>query len=478
MLDDLLRRRSVQDDHIAEHGGELARLLGPSRRGDSPRRRRAGRRTRTPQRHRMLAAVVGLVAGIARRVPLVIVLDDLQYADRASLLLLREVLDARDAPVLRHRDHPRRRVRTQGALARTRPWPPRRAGHAGDPRGRARPRGHPRVLVAERDGEDTEDVARALQAETDGNALFVVELLRHQAESDGDRTAPPRSDRGGRGKRVRAALGDDAAHVARYAAALGRSFDFDLLVHVVDRPTDEVLDAVERVCAAGLAAEVSDQPGWFQFSHGVVQHALASELTDLRRRRLHHRAAEWLAGAGSRDASARASWRGTGRRRAATSSRRRCAALVEAGDRALEVVAFDDAVRAYEQALRLHERATPEPDTRTTELLLRLGDAERRAGLDGFSERLLRAAALAQDQGDTQRLVRAAIANSRGLTADFHGTDQRRVAGARGGARRGDAGRARRPRSAALRALQRALRQPRAPAGARRRRAGGSPRRR
>ncbi|MEA2249443.1 MAG: hypothetical protein QOH46_3972, partial [Solirubrobacteraceae bacterium] len=59
---------------------------------------------------------------------------------------------------------------------------------------------------------------------------------------------------------------------------------------------------------------------------------------------------------------------------------------------------------------------------------LRLGDAERRAGRDGYSDRLLAAAELAQQRGDTERLVRAAIANSRGFHANFLSTDARRVA--------------------------------------------------
>ncbi len=371
------------------------------------------------QRHRLLAATVELISTAGQWAPLLMLIDDLQFADRASLLLLRELLDGPDAPVLV--------VATVRDIEADHGEPWRALG----PDLRRRPTTSSlRVggldLAATRLLVGGQLDAEAVQAETGGNALFVVELLRHHAESAGESTATPRSIAELVGRRA-ASLGEEVARVARYAAALGRSFDFELLVHVVDRSPDEVLEALEHVCAAGLAAEVVDHPGWFQFSHGVVQHALAGELTDLRRRQLHRRAAEWLAGAGSRDVVRTGElvrhWAAAGSDFVAQAG----TALMEAGDRALEVVAFDDAVRAYEQALRLHERATPEPDTRTIELLLRLGDAERRAGLDGYSERLLRAADLAQTQGDTQRLVRAAIANSRGLTADFHGTDRRRV---------------------------------------------------
>ena len=425
-LPDLLLVMEEEDlaAHVHEHGGEVARLLGT-----------AGGRLPAPtttldadpdaQRHRLLTAAVALVAGVARRHPLVIVLDDLQFADRASLLLLRELLDARDAPVLVIAT-----VRDVAAEHRE-PWRALGPGFRAAPATRVLRIGGldldaTRELVADRLGAGKDDVAGTLQAETDGNALFVVELLRHHTESEGDHTAPPRSIAEVVGLRA-AALGGDAERVARYAASLGRTFNFDLLVHVLDWPAVKVLEAVEQLCAAGLAAEVASHRGWFQFSHGIVQHALAAGLTDLRRRHLHRRAAEWLAAIDDRDVVRTGElalhWAGAGSDFVAQA----VGALMELGDHALDLVAFDDAVRAYAKALRLHRQTLPDPDAQTVELLLRLGDAERRAGVDGYSERLLHAAALAEAQHDTQRLVRAAIANSRGLTANFLETDERRV---------------------------------------------------
>ncbi len=414
--------------HTRDHGGALARILGTigERLPDPP----ADDTDPDAQRHRLLGAAVGLLVAAAQQHPLLIVLDDLQFADRASLLLLRELLRGPDAPILvlatiryvesDHGDP----FRALGPELRREP-----AARTIALGGLDLPATRELVVAELGEGEQTDRLARDLLAKTDGNALFVVELLRHRAElgEDAARQPPPRTITEVVDRRA-SQLGVKAAAVAHHAAALGRTFDFDLLVHVLDEPPETVLDALEGICDAGLAAEIADRPGRFQFAHAIIQEALAAEVSGLRRRQLHRRAAEWLAAAGDRDVVRSGElalhWASAG----SAFAEQAVGAAVEAADQALDMLAPDDAVRALQQALGLHEQVASEPDDQTTELFLRLGDAERLAGHDGYAGHLLQAAELAQQRGDTERLVRAAIANSRGFHASFLSTDKRRVA--------------------------------------------------
>ncbi|MEA2123977.1 MAG: hypothetical protein QOI80_759, partial [Solirubrobacteraceae bacterium] len=410
--------READDALIAAHGGELARLVGgaPAPAPDTD-----------PEvaRLRLLSAAVGLIGGVAARRPLLIILDDLHVADRATLLLLRELLQGPDASVLVlatvrdiESEHSEAFRGVLGELLREPTTQRLAVGGLDLPATRA-------LVVAELGETARADaLAETVIADTDGNPLFAIELLRHLAEAGGESALPGTITEVV--NRRAAALGDDAARVLRYAAALGRSFEFALLVHVTQTDEDAVLDALERACRAALVSETRGSA--FQFTHAVIQHALAAELSDVRSRRLHRRAAEWLAAASERDAVRTGElalhWASAG----SEFTEQAVAAAVEAGEHALAVLALDDAVRAFARALSLRQQSGGEPDEQTIELMLRLGEAERRAGHDGFRDRLLAAAELAQQRGDTTRLVRAALANSRGITADFRATDARRVA--------------------------------------------------
>ena len=74
----------------------------------------------------------------------------------------------------------------------------------------------------------------------------------------------------------------------------------------------------------------------------------------------------------------------------------------------------------------LEKGTDPDPAVRC-DLMICLGDAQRQAGMPEFRETLLGAAALADELGDTDKMARAALANSRGFASAFGTVDTERV---------------------------------------------------
>ncbi len=105
---------------------------------------------------------------------------------------------------------------------------------------------------------------------------------------------------------------------------------------------------------------------------------------------------------------------------------RRYAAM--AGDEALAKLAPDEARRWYESALELLQRQPVAAPSALSNLLVRRGDAERQAGDPRFRETLLDAADLALRIGDEPGLVRAALANTRGMQSQTGIVDGARIA--------------------------------------------------
>jgi class 3 adenylate cyclase len=438
--DDLL------EEHVAGHGGELARLVPAlsARHADVPPPRATDPET---ERYLLFGAAVQLLHGAAGRAPVLLILDDLHWATRPTLALVRHLHGTLSSvPLLvvatyREPGGPslplaelladlRREARVERlALAglgaeEAQTLLEASAGHVLDERGAA--------------------FAHELNHETGGNPFFLEEMVRHLAESgaierdpEGRWTAAtnlatlelPASIHEVVSGRV-ARLGPEAEGMLRAAAIIGREFDVDLLARVAGVDEDAALDVLEAASAAALVAEAPDRAGRFTFVHALVNHALTDELTGARRARLHARVAraleEHAAGrsqlplgelaahwAAVEDDDARA---------------KACDYAARAGRAALASVAPDEAVRWFEQALELHDGRHGADPAERRELLLALGAAQLQAGVPAFRETLLDVAAQARDAGDAGRLIRAALANSRGYFSTAGFVDDDRVA--------------------------------------------------
>jgi class 3 adenylate cyclase/tetratricopeptide (TPR) repeat protein len=432
--------------HITDHGGELARLVPALARRvtelPAPRTTDAD-----SERYLLYGAVGHLLAAASAEAPVVLVIDDLHWADTSTLLLLRHLINFpeplglvvfgtyRDQEIVR--GHPL--AEALGAWHREARIERIELSGLGDV--------EIVDLMAAAAGHDLDqeglDLAHALRRETDGNPFFTVELLRHLAESGliyqtaGGWVASaqlanvglPHSVRAVIGQRL-ARLGASAEQVLEWAAVIGSEFDLDLLSAVTQTAEDELMEQLRSAQAAALVAEVAGSPGRYRFTHVLIQHTVYEELGATRQARAHLRVAEALEEVCAGHPGARVGELARHWLTATVPSNLEKAIhyAQQAGHAALSALAPDEAVRYFSQALSLREQL-PERNARLgVDLLISLGTAQRQAGLAEFRETLLRAAGQAQDLHDTSRLVGSALANNRGLSTALGQIDPEKVA--------------------------------------------------
>jgi DNA-binding SARP family transcriptional activator len=265
-------------------------------------------------RYLLFEAVSWLLEAVAAGGPLLLLVDDLQGADEASLLLLRSLAHAprpaRLLTVLLYRDDelparaslavalgdllraPGAELLSLGGLA-TEDVAALAEAAAGGP-----------LTAAEA------ELAGALQERTRGNPFLVDALLRHLAESGGlgsGRLAADGVERAVRdvpdsvrwvvGQRL-AGLGGAVEYVLGAAAVLGDEFDLVLLGQVVDLGPDSLLSTLDRAVAARLVEERPGAPGRYAFHHPLVRDVLYHGLPAGERARARRRIAAGRAAGG------------------------------------------------------------------------------------------------------------------------------------------------------------------------------------
>ena len=428
--------------HVRDHGSELVRIVPALARRfpDLP-----ATRATNPDSERSLlfAAIVDVLAVASAEQPLILMLDDLQWADKGSLLLLRHLASS---------DRPMRllilatyRNNETGALLDTLAALHRQAG----------------VLRLELQGLNGSEVLECVQAivghvvddvalgiantvhsETDGNPFFVGELLRHLRATgviseDGrwvatepiDSLALPDSVRVTIVARV-ARLGDDCGKLLRLAAVIGRDFDFELLARASSMQESALIGILEQAEETALIQELPAGSGRYHFTHALIQHVLYQDLSGARRMAAHREIAtalEDLSGTapGQRIGELARHWCYAPRKEDVPKAIRFAS---QAGNSALASLAPGDASDYFEAATKLINKYGAPDAALELDTAIGLGTAQRQNGDRAFRDTLLAAGRRAAELGETAQLVRAALANDRGWHSTSGGSDPDKVA--------------------------------------------------
>ena len=406
-----------------EYGSELARLIPEVR-------RRAPDLPPPPvdepetERYRLFEAVVGLLTELSSLAPVMLVLDDLQWADRPTLLLLRHLAratsPARVLILAAYRSTERGDTFTNALTELMR----ERLASQLDIKGLSER--DTAELVALRAGErPSRSFARALYEETEGNPFFVEEIVRHLIEAGVHAGSATASELQSFGlpegvKQVIAwrlsRLEPPAIELLRVAAVIGRDVDAALLERVVLLAEEEFLGALEEALAAGLLVEADDRPGAYLFSHALIRETLYEGMSVPRRARIHKRVGEAIEAAQGRRQGRYLPELAYHFTRAVADEEDAEEAItyaLRAAEQATTMLAHEEAAEHYARALDVQGRFQPEATARRCELLLALGQARVRAGERAQASTAFReAAALAEQLGDGAALAWAAIGAS------------------------------------------------------------------
>jgi DNA-binding SARP family transcriptional activator len=354
--------------------------------------------------------IVRAVHDAALEGPVLVLLDDLHWADVSSLrvlgLLLESVLDGRLLLVATWRDHP---VPT-GALGAVAEQLSRRHGVRLSLTGLDAAEAS-RIVEAVAQRRPSDPQADALRARTDGNPFFLLEYAR-LAGQDGDLDAllaeenPPHGVADVVARRLER-LPEEVRGVLVAAAVIGRDFDLATLCTSAGLDEDTVLDALDVATGAGLVRE--DGVDRFRFGHALVRDTVYARTSATRRARWHVRIAEALAGVAGREGEVARHWHGAGPGHADKAWR----ADRSAGLEALRLNAYEDAIELFSSAL-VALVADPAASTYDEyDLLVDLATADKATG-DWINLRPVvhRALAVAERLGDDELIARVALMTS------------------------------------------------------------------
>src|SRR4051812_33357681 len=359
-------------------------------------------------RPELLNAFARLLLHPARTQGLVLVLEDLHWADASTLLLLRE-LARRGAGlpvliILTYRDlEPDASGLLAGVLAHL------RRGLRVDT---IRPAGfglsETAGLVAAHRGRRQADaaLARRLLEETGGNPYFIEELLHMPTPLPfGGVPQGVKDIIGRRLDRLPAAT----LETLMLAAVLGSDFRLSALQAVVtDQSQDELIASLEAAVTARLVREDPEEVDRFSFAHALVRETLYERPIASRRLRLHKRVAVALESAPLAVHPAELAHHYFQARDVGGASKAIVYSL-RAGQALQAAHCYEDAVKHYERALGLLDMVRQDDDAARCDVLLALGAARWQASQPDPRSTYLQAVELARRLRSSEHLALAVL---------------------------------------------------------------------
>ncbi|MBA3414133.1 MAG: hypothetical protein H0U10_02775 [Chloroflexia bacterium] len=321
--------------------------------------------------HHLMSAVAAHLRAVAASRPLVLLVEDLHWADRDAVELLEVatralakvplLVLASYRPEAARRAHPLYDVLPR--LLRDRPVECLRLDELG--------LGAVADLVAARAGPGTPDLAAYLHARTDGHPLFLVELLHDLVErrllprDEAGRLLPPTRHvqvpillRHVVSHRV-ARLGAETEELLAVAAVAGEVWDLGVVEAVLGWEEERLLRALDRALRSDVVVPVTGEGERYRFRHALIREVLYGEQVARRRRHLHQRVARVLEDDMATDRQV-ANHAGLAYHFGAAEMWEPAARhAIAAGDEARDRSACHGAVVAYQQALATLARTTP-----------------------------------------------------------------------------------------------------------------------
>jgi DNA-binding SARP family transcriptional activator/tetratricopeptide (TPR) repeat protein len=385
------------------------------------------------ERHRLFGAVAAFLNGVARSAPVVLVLDDVQWIGSAALVLLKHVVRAVESS----------RVLVLGCYRDDELDPDGVLAAVLTDLGR-----EPDVCTMRLPGLDEKAVAElmasipgldaaepghgsTIQEQTQGNPLFVTELLRHLLDSTWSSTGEhealeiatsratiPRTISEVIRQRC-ARLKTTTRQIMEIAAVTGECFGVDLLLEVSQLPEEQVIDALEESFRTRLVQEMPGIVGAYSFTNPFSREVVYSTLSGARRAYLHRRVGEALEHS-QRSRLPAASAELAHHFDAAGETQKAIRYSIVAGDHATQCLAYEGAAHHYERGLALARGDSDDQQWRSS-VLMRLATAHRKSGnVAAARDAYLEATKLARRLGDPVSLAACALGiggGGRGVSA-------------------------------------------------------------
>jgi class 3 adenylate cyclase/predicted ATPase len=325
------------------------------------------------ERERALQVIADVVVGLSRRLPVLIVVEDVQWIDPTSVDLLERLMARigreRVLLIVTHRDgfKPYWLV---GGKALQMPLARLEAGECGE-----------MVEVVAGGAAMPGAMVRSIVEHADGVPLYIEELTRSVLDRPAQRAnggAPP----GGRLKEppVPPSLQDllmerldrlgEAKRIVQEASIFGRQFDYEGLLHILDMPKRDLARALRDLEQADLLRRIRKSPGTaFAFKHAMIQQAAYDSLLKDVRASLHARAAQWLQRSVAKGDGGHLAVLGHHYARAGMIGEA-VAAWLDAGREALARAANREAVASLWQGVELVSKLSDEEERSKAELML------------------------------------------------------------------------------------------------------------